>query len=182
MPEQKMLIAHPPAGTTLYAEKRFTIRRCDLALPNGSNESRALMVHPGAVVLVPILADGRIVMIRNRRWQIGHCLLELPAGTREAHESFEACARRELEEETGYRTDNLKSLPPFFAAPGVSTEVMHPYVARDLIHVGQSLAPDEKIEVVVMTQNDLRVSIQSGEVIDGKTLSVLGRLFLGGSL
>jgi ADP-ribose pyrophosphatase len=174
-------IAHPPEGEAIYSEPRFELRLCQVPLSDGAAESRGLMIHPGAVVLVPILEDGRIVMIHNRRWQVGQILLELPAGTREAGEEPARCARRELREETGYTTDNLRPLPAFFAAPGVSTEVMHPYVATGLTYVGQSLAPDESIEIVPMTQASLKSALIDGQVIDGKTLAVLGRYFLSKS-
>ena len=178
MTKPKPLTAKPPSGETVYEERRFLVRKCAIPLSDGSSESRALMIHPGAVVLVPILADGRIVMIRNTRWQVGQTLLELPAGTREVNEAPQHCAARELREETGYRADNLQPLQSFFAAPGVSTEIMHPYVATGLQFVGQALAPDEQIETVIMTKADLIGAIQNGEIIDGKTLAVLGAYLL----
>ena len=178
MSKSTVPIARPPEGETVYSEPRFELRRCQVSLSDGTAEARGLMIHPGAVVLVPILEDGRIVMIRNRRWQVGYTLLELPAGTREPGEEPARCARRELREETGYTTDNLQPLPAFFAAPGVSTEVMHPYLATGLTHVGQSLAPDESIDVVRMAPTSLRLALTDGRIIDGKTLAVLGRYFL----
>lgn len=172
------LVAHPPEGRVLYQEPRFELRECDLALSDGSSESRGLIVHPGAVVIVPILDDGRIVMIQNRRWQIGHMLLELPAGTRELDRTLLSCAQRELREETGYRADKFTTLTPFFAAPGVSTEIMHPYLATGLHFVGQALAPDEEIETKLMSQEDLKTAILDGTIQDGKTLAVLSRWML----
>lgn len=171
-------VAQPPQGVTIHKEERFELRSCQVSVGGGATESRGLMIHPGAVVLLPILEDGRIVMIENHRWQIGQTLLELPAGTRELHESPERCARRELREETGYTTDNLKALPAFFAAPGVSTEIMHPYVARDLTFVGQDLAADEVIEVVPTAPSTLREALRDGRIVDGKTIAVLSRFFL----
>lgn len=171
-------VAKPPIGVTIYEETRFELRRCQVPLSDGSAEARGLMVHPGAVVLLPILEDGRIIMIENQRWQVGQTLLELPAGTRELHESPERCARRELREETGYSTDNLRALPAFFAAPGVSTEVMHPYEATELRFIGQSLAADEVIRVVPMSRSDLIEALCNGRIIDGKTIAVLCRFFL----
>lgn len=173
--------ANPPEGETLYREPRFELRICSIILSDGSCESRGLMVHPGAVVLVPVLADGRIVMIRNRRWQVGHRLLELPAGTRNLSESVEVCAHRELREETGYSADKLEPLPSFFAAPGVSTEVMHPYVATGLNLVGQDLELDEDIEVVLLNRAQVIAAMLDGGIIDGKTLAVLGRYVLSTS-
>ena len=75
------IVEHPPEGISVYREARLEIRPCSLSLSDESGEVCALMVHLGAVVRVPILEDGRIVMIQNRRWQVGHRRLELPAGT-----------------------------------------------------------------------------------------------------
>lgn len=172
------IFADPPEGRVLYEETRFELRECELLLSDGSSESRGLMVHPGAVVIVPILDDGRIVMIQNRRWQVGQILLELPAGTRERNKTPLSCAKRELREETGYRADKFHALSPFFAAPGVSTEIMHPYLATGLHFVGQSLAPDEEIQPKLMSQEELRAAILDGTIQDGKTLAVLGRWML----
>lgn len=172
------LVASPPKGETLYREPRFELRACTIILSDGSCESRGLMVHPGAVVLVPILEDGRVVMIRNRRWQVGRQLLELPAGTRNPSEPPELCAHRELREETGYTADKLQPLPSFFAAPGVSTEVMHPYVATGLNFVGQDLELDEEIDVVLLSRAQVVAALVDGTIIDGKTLAVLGRYVL----
>ena len=170
--------ANPPQGQVLHTEKRFELRLCDVGLSNGTTESRGLMVHPGAVILLPILEDGRIVMIHNQRWQVGQTLLELPAGTLEPGEEPACCARRELREETGYTTDNLYPLPAFFAAPGVSTEVMHPYLATALQSGAQSLALDESIKVACMRPEAVKAALVDGQIIDGKTLAVLGRYFL----
>jgi ADP-ribose pyrophosphatase len=175
---QSPIEPHPPAGQSLYKEARFDLRVCTITLSDGSCESRGLMVHPGAVVLVPILDDGRVVMIRNRRWQVGHTLLELPAGNRNVGEMPSLCAQRELQEETGYTADKLEALPTFFAAPGVSTEVMHPYVATGLRHVGQDLELDEEIEVVLLSRTRVFEALCDGTIVDGKTLAVLGRYLL----
>ena len=176
--EVAKISAVPPDGQTIYEESRFQLRQCALRLSDGSIESRGLMIHRGAVVIVPVLDDGRIVMIRNYRWQVGAPLLELPAGTLSVNETSMECAQRELLEETGYWTDNLTPLDSFFAAPGVSTEIMHPYLATYLSYRGQRLEPDEQIEVVLMTRPELRGALTDGTIIDGKTLAVLGRLFL----
>ena len=178
MNQSHVPVAKPPTGMTIYQETRFELRCCQVPLSDGSAEARGLMVHPGAVILLPILEDGRIIMIENQRWQVGQTLLELPAGTRELHESPERCARRELREETGYTSDNLRALPAFFAAPGVSTEIMHPYEARGLTFIGQSLAPDEVIDVVPMSSSELVGALCSGRIVDGKTIAVLSRFFL----
>lgn len=170
--------ADPPAGETLYRERRFELRRCAVPLRGGGVAHRGLVVHPGAVVILPLLDDGRVVLIANHRWQIGHPLLELPAGTLDPGESPIACAARELREETGFEAAHLDPGPPFFACPGISTERMHPFTARGLRPVPRALEPDERIDVTPMTEADLRAAMHDGRIADAKTLAVLGRHLL----
>ena len=172
------LVASPPKGEALYREPRFELRACTITLSDGSCESRVLMVHPVAVVLVPILEDGRVVMIRNQRWQVGRRLLELPAGTRNPSEPAELCAHRDVREETGYTADKLQTKPAFFNEPGVSSEVMHPYVATGLNFVGQDLELDEEIDVVLLSRAQVLTALMDGTIIDGKTIAVLSRYVL----
>ena len=169
---------YPPDGETIYRENRFELRRCMIDLHDGTTMERGLIVHPGAVVLLPILEDGRIVLIRNRRWQVGKTILELPAGTMESDEPPLACAARELREETGYESGALEPWPTFYPLPGGSTEVMHPFIARELNWVGQQLEPDEDITVETYTLTEVENLIRTGELVDGKSLAVLGRYLL----
>ena len=138
---------------------------------------REVVVHPGAVVILPILDDGRIVMIRNHRISVDQELLELPAGTRETGESPIETAARELEEETGYRAGRLVPLIEFYTSPGLSTEWMHGFVATDLTPVGQRLEPGERIIVEAAPISEVRRRFVSGEFVDGKTIAVLGTYF-----
>ena len=123
-------------------------------------------------MLLPVLDDGRIVLIRNRRFSIDRVLLELPAGTLEGDDPVET-ARRELTEETGYECARLDPLGSFYASPGFCDEVMHAFVARDLTAGRQALDPTEEIEVVAMRMGEIDAAIRSGELVDGKTLATL---------
>lgn len=167
-----------PAGTTIYEERRFSLRVCELKLRDGRVEHRGVVIHPGSVVIIALNPADELVLIRNRRWQIGRRLLELPAGTLESGEDPQACAGRELEEETGYRAGRLEHFHSFFALPGGSTEVMHAYVARDLTPVGQTLMPDEDIEVVCMDVEAVTQALVDGEIVDAKTMALLGLYLL----
>ena len=104
------LAAVPPKGETVYRERRFSLRVCDLEFGQGHTERRGVVIHPGSVVILAIDDDENIVMIRNRRWQVGQRLLELPAGTLEPGEDPLLCAGRELQEETGFRADTVEHL------------------------------------------------------------------------
>ena len=98
----------------------------------GKRLRKEVCVHPGAVVVLPFLPDGRIVLIRNKRYVIGQTLIELPAGTLERNEDPINCAGRELQEETGFVAGRLKPIGNFFTAPGILTEHMFAYAAYDL--------------------------------------------------
>jgi len=172
------LEATPPPGDTVYSERRFTLRVCDIPLADGTQSRRGVVVHGGSVVLVPVTDAGEIVLIRNRRWQLGEVILELAAGTREPHETPAECAARELAEETGYRADQLIPLAPIFALPGLTTEIMYPFVARALTPVGQSLEVDEDIEVVTYPVREVRRMLADGEIRDAKSMAILGRALL----
>lgn len=170
----------PKPGVTLYRDHRCELRRCAVPLRGGGVETRALVVHPGSVVMLPVLDDERLVFIRNRRWQVGEALVELPAGTLGWGEDPAAGAARELAEETGYAAAVLEAGAPFYGLPGVSTEVMHPFVARGLVAVGQALEADEEIEVLPLAVAEARAMLIDGRLADAKSIAVLGRYLLSG--
>ena len=140
---------------------------------------RDVVVHPGAVVMLPIVDAHAIIMIRNYRYTVEQELWELPAGTREEGETPIETARRELEEETGYRAGQMDPLMEFYTSPGICTERMYAFVARDLTEVGQNLQGDEQIVAERVPIEDVRRRLLNGEFQDGKTIAVLGRYFLG---
>ncbi len=152
---------------------RFDVERCWLPRRDGGVEARELIVHPGSVVILPILDDGRIVMIRNKRFTVERTLWELPAGTRDPNEPVLMCAARELEEETGYRAGQLTRLLDFYPAPGVSNELMHAFVASDLALTQQHLDDTEQIEVFPLAPEEVLRMVRAGEIADAKSLTVL---------
>lgn len=152
-------------GRRVIVEQRRVLRR------DGRDELRDVVVHPGSVVLLPLRDDGRLVMIRNRRFTIERTLLELPAGTREPGEEPAVCAARELEEETGYRASELRELLAFYPAPGSSTERMHVFLARGLEPSAQKLDETEQIEVVCLEIDEVLARIRDGQIEDAKTIA-----------
>ena len=171
-------IPQPPAGETIYAERRFSLRKVELPLRDGTTSTRLITIHPGAVVILPITDDGLIVFIRNHRWQVGEALIELPAGTCDKPgEPLIDAAGRELQEEAGVRATTLTPMASMYAAPGGSTEVMHFFEATGLVAVGQSLEPDEQIDVLPLPIEEARRRLVRGEFTDMKTAAALGMWF-----
>ncbi len=158
----------------LLSTSRFNVERRMFAGTDGASIAREVVVHPGAVVILPIVDAHRIVMIRNFRYTIEQELWELPAGTAEPTEEPIETARRELEEETGYRAGTMSPLIEFYTSPGVLTECMYAFVAAELQPVGQRLEVGERIVAEVVELDRARRWLVSGELRDGKTIAVLG--------
>lgn len=140
---------------------------------NGNRVAREVVVHPGAVVILPILPDGRIVLISNKRFAIGLMLIELPAGTLEKNENPMNCAGRELLEETGYLAGKIKLIGTFYTSPGVLTEKMFAYAAYDLELKQAALEEGEEIELMPVALDQAIAMIGSGQITDGKTIATI---------
>ncbi|HUZ02507.1 MAG TPA: NUDIX hydrolase [Thermomicrobiaceae bacterium] len=166
--------------------KLIRVRVDTVRLPDGSERRREVAEHPGAVAILPVLPGGELVLVRQYRYAVGRTLLEVPAGTREPDESTEACAHRELAEETGFRASNLRELVRFYVSPGWATEELVAYVASDLEPGEARPEDDERLEVVAVRPEEVSDLIARGEIGDAKTivalLAHLGlRLDTGGS-
>lgn len=132
-----------------------------------------VVVHLGSAVILPFLDKEHIVFIKNERFAVGQTLIELPAGTLEPEEDPIDTAQRELEEETGYRAEVIKPLTSFFTTPGICNEVMHAFVATDLIKTAQKLDEGEKIRVEIIEVKKAIEMALNGQIHDGKTLATL---------
>ena len=131
---------------------------------------RETVQHPGAVVIVPLLEDGRVVMVRQYRRAVRRTLLELPAGTREPGEPHERCARRELEEETGRRAHRWRRIARFYAAPGFCSEQLTVFLAEGLTRTRAHPEPDEDVRPVMVPLGTALAWIASGTICDAKTI------------
>ena len=162
----------------LLTAKKFEVKRRRVTMPSGRVADWDIICHPGAVVVLPVLDDGSVVLIHNYRPSVGQTLLELPAGTLEADEQPEACAAREVEEETGYRARVIEPFAEFYTSPGILSERMYVFVARGLTQVGQKLDEHEEITVETYAPDKIRQMLVQGKVMDGKTIAVLATYFL----
>lgn len=164
---------HLETTAALDARKiRFEINR--LRLPIGIVGSFGIIRHPGAALAVPVLEDGRVVLLRQYRFAVAARILEFPAGTLEAQEDPLGSIQREIEEETGYRADRWDSLGAMLPCPGYSDEVIHLFLARDLtrLETPPSGDDDEDMEVLVMPPDQLDAALASGdEALDGKSVT-----------
>ena len=158
---------------TLLKAKRFEVVRKAFTR-NGQTHEAEAVVHPGAVVILPMLDDDRVILLRNNRWAIEERLWEVPAGTLDVPgESLEAAAARELEEEAGYKSAKLEKLCSFYPSPGFLTEVMHGFVATGLIKTQQELTDTEDIEVAELSFEKALEMAMDGRIKDGKTIVLL---------
>lgn len=147
---------------------------CDkVELPNGKEASREFIRHPGAVAVVPITQEGKIVLVRQYRYPIGKTILEVPAGKLDKGEEPDDCARRELEEETGYVSKNIRRLQSIYTTPGFTDEVIHLYIADELILAKQCLDEDEFLAVEMYTKEEVKVMINDGTITDAKSMLAL---------
>lgn len=163
-----------PQRERIFTGVKFAVDRVQIRTHGGGTTQRELIVHGGAVLVLPILDDapgGRVVMIRNQRFAVEKELWELCAGTLEPGEDPAECAARELIEETGYEAKSIEKLCEFYTSPGMTNELMRVFLAKDLTHVGQRLEATEHIQVELCRWPDVLEMVRKGEIVDGKTIA-----------
>ena len=165
---------------TIYHGHAFNVRRDEVRLPNQRTTQLDIIEHVGAVTILPLDDEGRILFVRQYRHAAGRELLELPAGTLHAGEPAETCALREIREETGYAAGKMIKLGEFFLAPGYSTEYMVVFLATQLKHDPLPGDLDEFITVQPIAIEQAYSMALRGEVLDGKSLAglLLARAYL----
>lgn len=151
-------------------------RRDRVQLPDGREATREYVVHPGAVMVVPILPDGRLVMERQFRYPVGMTMIEFPAGKLDAGEGGLACARRELLEETGYVGRRWARAGVMHPVIGYATEFIEVWFAQDLTLTERHLDDGEFLDVFAATQDELEAWMQQGKLTDAKT--IVGMMWL----
>jgi len=158
---------------TVFRGRVFAVRRDRVRLHDGNTTELDIITHHGAVTLVPLDAQGRVWFVRQYRHAAGETLLELPAGTLEPGEAPEACAAREIREETGFAAAQLRLLGEFYLAPGYSTEYQYVYLATGLSPAPLPQDADEFLEPVALPVAEVRRRALAGEFRDAKTLAAL---------
>ena len=144
-------------------------------LPNGSVTELEVIRHQGAAAVVPLTADGDVLLVRQYRHATGGWLLEVPAGKLDPGEAPDVCAVRETEEEVGYQTGRLDPLGWIWTTPGFTDEVIWLYLARDLVPGSQNLDGDEVLSVERMPLEEAVSKAHQGEICDGKSVCALLR-------
>ncbi|MEY8689990.1 MAG: NUDIX domain-containing protein [Leptothrix sp. (in: b-proteobacteria)] len=164
------------AGQQVYRGHFLDVRRDSVGLPDGSTSAREYMVHPGAVMIVPLLDDGRLLLERQYRYPMGRAMLEFPAGKLEIGEAGIVCGVRELQEETGYVAAEWALAGVLHNAIAYSTEHIQIWFARGLSAGVAALDEGEFLDVFAASEDALSDWIRDGEVTDAKTM--VGLLWL----
>ena len=156
---------------TVYDGKLFKVIKETVRLPDGRVRPREIVKHPGAVALVPVDGEGRLILVRQYRRAVDKVLLEIPAGTREPGEDAETCALREIQEETGYKANNVTKMGGFYSAPGFCTEYLECFLLTDLEEIADVEGDeDEDIEIERLSKDEAIEAILRGEICDAKSI------------
>lgn len=154
----------------IYQGRRITLVNDTLTHPSGASYSRVIVQHPGAVVILPLVDDDHVCLVRQWRHAVQETLLELPAGTLEPPEDPLTTAQRELAEETGYTAADWTALLTFYPSPGLLTERMFLFAARQLSPGIARPELDENLEPVIVSLNEALELVDCGQIMDAKTL------------
>jgi len=154
----------------VYRGKIVALHVDTIRQASGRTTIREVVKHPGGVTAVPVLDDGRILLIRQFRYPIGKFILELPAGKLDSGQPPLETMARELEEEIGYQAGSLTYLCSFYTTPGISDELIHFFIARKLMPCPQRLEEGEHITVEAYSPEECLEKIRTGEIRDGKTI------------
>jgi ADP-ribose pyrophosphatase len=154
---------------TIYAGRVLDLAVETHQMPNGRQSDFEIIRHPGGAAILPILPDGRVLLIRQFRPAIGEMIYEIPAGRLEPGESAQDCATRELQEEVGYAAGQVVPLGGLWSTVGFCDEYIHLFLAQELCEVEQQLEPDEFIEPCPLSLDEALALVRNSEILDSKT-------------
>lgn len=154
----------------IFQGKIITVQQDLVLLENGREAFRDVVNHPGAVAVVAITNDDQVLLVRQYRHPINEALLEIPAGKLDKGERPDDCARRELEEETGYVAGELQQLTSVYTTPGFCNEIIYIYLATKLTKTAQCLDEDEFLNIEQYTLGEVHQMITDGRIHDAKSI------------
>jgi len=155
---------------TVYTGSFLTLKRDTVLLPDGKRATREFLEHPGAVMILPLFDDGRVLLENQYRYPVARVMVEFPAGKLDPHEDALTCAQRELQEETGYTAREFAWLTRIHPVISYSTESIDLYLARGLTAGKRRLDEGEFLELFTATLDDLLEWIRTGQITDVKTI------------
>ena len=161
------------ARRLIYRGLKINLALQHVPLADGTHVEREVVLHRGAVALVPMVDDHHVCLIKNQRYAVGKTLLEVPAGTIDAGETAEQTAERELLEDTGYRATRIRPIRQWYVSPGVMNERMYLFVCEDLEPGPVSHQPDERIVTVIVPWADAIAMVDDGRIEDAKSMLAL---------
>ncbi|WP_250451785.1 NUDIX hydrolase [Caballeronia sp. ATUFL_M2_KS44] len=164
------LIEKKVESVTLHEGKFLTLKRDTVALPDGKHATREFVLHPGAVMILPVFDDGRVLLERQFRYPVGRVLLEFPAGKIDPNEDELTCAKRELQEETGYSAREWTFLTRVHPVISYSTEFIDLYLAKGLTAGDARLDEGEFLETFIADHEQLMAWVKDGTISDVKTI------------
>lgn len=159
----------------IFAGRMINLQVDDVLLPDGNESKREIIKHPGAVAIIPITDDGKIVFVEQYRKPLEKSIVEIPAGKLETDEKPETTALRELEEETGYSAEQLTYITSFYTSPGFADEIMYIYLAKQLKPLAKPVAGDEDefVETVTLSLAEAKKYVNKQRIHDAKTAYAL---------
>ncbi|PKG21882.1 NUDIX hydrolase [Niallia nealsonii] len=164
----------------IFDGRIISVQVDEVELPNGKTSTRELVKHPGAVAVIAVTDEGKIVLVEQYRKPLEKEIVEIPAGKLEKGENPEVCAKRELEEETGYGCDSIELVSSFYTSPGFADEIIHIYVAKGLkkLEDAAGLDEDEFVNLMEVTLEEALEFIKNQRIYDAKTIYAIQYLQL----
>jgi len=156
----------------IFSGRIIQVQVDEVELPNGKTSTRELVKHPGAVAIIAVTDDNKIVMVEQYRKPLEKTIVEIPAGKLEKGEEPSLCAKRELEEETGYDCQSLELISSFYTSPGFADEIIHVYLAKGLSKKENAagLDEDEFVNLMEITLEEAQTLIEEQRIFDAKTI------------